>query len=168
VAGVEVDETDIGKIYVGQKAAATLDAFPEERINGEVVKISQEGRTVSNVVIYDVQVNAEAVPSNWSSGMTANVELLVHDLKDIVLLPVSAVRQTGMDKMVMLAGDKPRPQKIETGATDGKMIQVKSGLSEGDSVLVMSFPPGTPGGDNRSQALRALYRFRRFSRGRSR
>jgi len=166
VAGVEVDETDIGKIFVGQKAVITLDAFPGDKVTGKVVKISQEGRIVSNVVIYDVQVNAESVPSNWSSGMTANVELLIHDLMDIVVVPVGAVRQTGMDKMVMLLNDKPHPQKIETGATDGKMIQVTSGLSEGDSIVAIG-PPSGPGARNdRSGALRALGRFRRFSRGR--
>lgn len=166
VASVEVDETDIGKIYVGQKAVITLEAFPEQEVMGKVVKISQEGRIVSNVVIYDVQVNAEAVPSNWSSGMTANVELMIHDLEDIIVLPVSAVRQTGMDKIVMLLADKPRPQKIETGATDGKIIEVKSGLSVGDSVLITGPSSTGPGGNNRSQALRALGRFRRLSRGR--
>ena len=166
VAGVEVDETDIGKVFVGQRAVITLDAFPQDRVTGRVVKISQEGRIVSNVVIYDVQVNAEAVPSNWSSGMTANVELLIHDLKDIILVPVGAVRQTGMDKMVMLLDGKPHPQRIETGATDGKMIEVTSGLSEGDSLIVMGAASGPEAANSRSGALRALGRFRRFSRGR--
>lgn len=166
VAGVEVDETDIGKIHVGQRAIITLDAFPEEKKVGKVVKISQEGRTVSNVVIYDVQVNPKSIPPNWSSGMTANVEFLIHDLKDVMVLPVSAVRQKGMSKMVMLAGENPHSQKIETGVTDGKMIEIKSGLSEGDSVLATGAGEPKGGGKDRSQALRTLYRWRRLSKRR--
>ena len=167
VASVEVDETDIGKIHVGQRAMITLDAFPMEKRAGEVVKISQEGRTVSNVVIYDVQVNTESIPSTWSSGMTANVQFLIHDLKDVIVLPVGAVRQEGMDKMVMLAGGHPRSQKIETGATDGKVIEITSGLSEGDSVVAMG-PMGTAAGMQRSEAMRALYRMRRMSKSKGR
>lgn len=165
VASVEVDETDIGKIHVGQRAIISLDAFPKEKKVGKVVKISQEGRTVSNVVIYDVQVNAESIPSTWSSGMTANVQFLIHDLKDVIVLPVGAVRQEGMDKMVMLAGG--HPQKIETGATDGKVIEIKSGLSEGDSVIAMG-SMGKAAGMHRSEAMRALYRMRRMSKSKGR
>ncbi len=165
VAGVEVDETDIGKIHVGQTASVSLDAFPDEKHAGGVVKISQEGRTVSNVVIYDVQVDADNVPANWSSGMTANVEFLLLDLKDVLVLPAAAVRQEGMKKMVMLAGERPRPQEIEIGATDGKMIEIKSGLAEGDSVVLTSYRglQGNPREDDRSRALRRMFR---FSRGR--
>lgn len=167
VASVEVDETDIGKIHVGQRATITLDAFPMEKRAGKVVKISQEGRTISNVVIYDVQVNAESIPSTWSSGMTANVQFLIHDLKDVIVLPVGVVHQEGMDKMVMLAGGHPRPHKIETGATDGKVIEIKSGLSEGDSVLAMG-SMGKAAGMQRSEAMRALYRMRQMSKSKGR
>lgn len=167
VAGVEVDETDIGKIHVGQSAVVTLEAFPEVKKVGKVVKISQEGRTVSNVVIYDVQVDPKSIPPNWSSGMTANVEFLVYDLQNVIVLPVNLVRQEGMDKMVMVGGKKPHPQRIETGATDGKVIEITSGLSEGDTVLVMG-SEGEAGGMQRSQALRAMYRIRRLSKGRER
>lgn len=56
VAGVEVDEADIGSISIGQKATIVLDAFPDEIFIGKVSKISHESRTVSNVTIYDVMV----------------------------------------------------------------------------------------------------------------
>lgn len=167
VASVEVDETDIGKIHVGQKSIISLDAFPNEKKTGKVVKISQEGRTVSNVVIYDVQVNAESIPSFWSAGMTANVQFLIHDLKDVLVLPVGVVRQEGMEKMVMLGGAHPRPQMIETGATDGKVIEIRSGLSEGDSVLAIG-SMGEASGMQRSEAMRALQRMRRMSTSRGR
>jgi multidrug efflux pump subunit AcrA (membrane-fusion protein) len=165
VAGVEVDETDIGKIHVGQDALISLDAFPDDKYTGKVVKISQEGRIVSNVVIYDVQVDADNVPPNWSSGMTANVEFVLLDLKDVLVLPAGAVRQEGMKKIVMLAGDRPRPQEIETGATDGKMIEVKSGITEGDSVVVSGYTntQENPGTNDRSRTIGRAFR---FSRGR--
>jgi macrolide-specific efflux system membrane fusion protein len=164
VAGVQVDETDIGKIYVGQKALITLDAFPDENRTGKTVKISQEARLVSNVVIYDVQVDPDSIPLNWSSGMTANVEFTIQDIRDVLVLPASAVRQVGMDKMVMLKGTKPRSQKIETGATDGKMIEIKSGLSEGDSVVVGGANPSN-GNPTNPQASRAISRGRGFLGG---
>lgn len=135
VAGVEVDEADIGEIQPNQDARITLDAFPYESIEGKVTKVSREGEVVSNVVVYDVLVEPEDVPPHWSSGMTANVEFLIQARNDILAIPKSAVREKDGGRFVLVLDGNPRPHPIETGISDGKVVEVTRGLMEGETVI---------------------------------
>jgi len=136
VASVEVDEADIGKIKLRQKAWIVLDAFPDERVDAKVTKISREGRIVSDVVIYDVMVDALKVPHYWSSGMTANVEFIAESKNDILIIPKSAVQEKGSKKFVIIFEDKPIMREIETGITDRKMIEVTEGLNQNELIIL--------------------------------
>ncbi len=138
VASVEVDEADIGKIEPGQGARIVLDAFPDEQVTAKVTKISREARTVSDVVFYDVMADPVRVPPRWSSGMTANVEFLVERRENALLIPRSALRERDGRRFVLVHGDRPTPRGIETGISDGKMVEVRSGLEEGERIIVTS------------------------------
>ena len=155
VASVEVDEADIGMIKLGLEAWIVLDAFPNERVKAKVTKISLEGRIVSDVVIYDVMVDAVKVPSYWSSGMTANVEFILESKKDILIIPVNAVHESGNKKYVMVLKDKPEPREIKTGLTDRKMIEVTEGLNQGETVILGGIKNNSwqPNAINRSMHL---------------
>jgi macrolide-specific efflux system membrane fusion protein len=137
VANVQVDEADIGKISLGQDAIITLDAFPNEQMQAKVTKISHEGTLVTDVVVYNVMVEPLKVPSHWASGMTANVEFIIVSKPNVLTLPNAALKQRDGNKFVLvLSGNKPEPRTIETGATDGKKVEVTAGLTEGDKVIV--------------------------------
>jgi macrolide-specific efflux system membrane fusion protein len=136
VASVEVDEVDVGKIKLRQQTWITLDAFPDERLKGKVTKISREGRLVSDVVVYDVMVDPLKVPSHWASGMTANVEFMVQRKDSILVIPKGTVKGKEGNNFVLLLEDQPVPRKIETGITDGRMIEVTGGLKEGELVIL--------------------------------
>jgi macrolide-specific efflux system membrane fusion protein len=135
VASVEVDEADIGKIRRGQETWIVLDAFPDEKLRGKVTKISREGSLVSDVVVYDVMVDPLKVPRHWASGMTANVEFIVEKKDSILLIPKSTVTERRGENFVMMLEGEPRPRKIQTGITDGRMIEVTEGLKEGDRIV---------------------------------
>lgn len=136
VATVEVDEADIGKIKLGQKTLITLDAFPDEQLNGKVTKISREGSLVSDVVEYEVMVEPQKVPSHWASGMTANVEFIIAKKDSVLVIPKNAVKEMEDMSLVMVLADRQIPRKIKTGITDGKSIEVTEGLVEGDNIIV--------------------------------
>jgi len=136
VAGVEVDEADIGKIQPNQDARITLDAFPYESVEGKVTKVSREGKVVSNVVVYDVLVEPEDVPAHWSSGMTANVEFLIQSRNDILTIPKSAVREKDGGRFVLVLDGNPRPRPIEVGISDGKVVEITAGLKDGEIVIM--------------------------------
>lgn len=136
VASVRVDEVDFGKIKLGQETQITLDAFPNEKLNGKVTKISREGELVSDVVEYEVIVEPLKVPRHWASGMTANVEFMVEKKDGIVVIPKSAVTEMNGQSMVMVMENQPTPRRIETGITDGRTLEVTGGLKEGEMIIV--------------------------------
>src|SRR6185436_8803766 len=73
----QVDESDIGRIRDGMDARLTLDAYPEQTIQGKVFQILHEGKNVSNVITYGVKIEPTKVPPFFRSQMTANVSLIV-------------------------------------------------------------------------------------------
>jgi len=158
VASVEVDEADIGKIKEGQETWIVLDAFPDERLKGKVTKISREGSLVSDVVIYDVMVDPLKVPRHWASGMTANVEFMVEKKDSILVIPKSAVKEREGKSFVMVLEDQPTPRKIETGITDGRMIEVTEGLMEGDSIILSGMESDTKQRSNSQRSVQRMMR----------
>lgn len=143
VAGVQVDEVDIGKIRLGQSAKIVLDAFPDERIEGTVNKIARESRRVSDVIVYDVIVSPDNVPQHWASGMTAKVEFFIESKEGVLTIPRSAIKEQGGRKFVMVLPaterkNNPVPRGIEIGISDGKKVEVISGLTEGEEIILSS------------------------------
>lgn len=146
IVSTQVDETDLAQIKLNQKALVTLDAYPGQPVNASVKRIAFQSTLVNNVTMYQVEVWPDKVPPSMRSGMTANVVFQVAEKPGVLVLPSEAVQQRGERSIVLLAGakasDKPTPQPVETGLTDGKMTEIVSGLKEGDRVMVKTFSAG--------------------------
>jgi len=156
VARVQVDEADIGKIRPGQNAWVVLDAFPDERVKARVTKISREGKLVSDVVEYDVMVEPVQVAGHWKSGMTANVTFMVESKDSILVIPRSALVEEDGRAFVTIAEEKPARRKIETGITDGKLIEVTEGLREGEAVVLGQTESEPKSTTDRSRSIRMM------------
>lgn len=89
---VALDEADIGRIRVGQAALFSVDAFPDKKYRGRVDKIRKSPETVQNVVTYTVIVSAENQDLSLLPGMTANVELIISEIREALKIPNSALR----------------------------------------------------------------------------
>ena len=142
IVKAQVDETDIGAIAVGQSAAITLDAYPKEVIPAYVDHVAYEAKTVNNVTIYEVDVLPERVPEFMRSGMTATVTFTVSAKPGALVLPAEAVRQDASGPSVLVPGarpwDRPWRARVTTGLTDGKWIEIVSGLQAGEAALAPS------------------------------
>jgi macrolide-specific efflux system membrane fusion protein len=164
VVRANVDETDIAKIKVRQPARVTLDAYPDEMMQGVVGQVAFDAKTVSNVTTYPVDVLPQRVPPFMRSGMTANVTFVLSTRQNVVLVPVEAVQQDGEQSHVLVPNtqDKDAPpiqRKLEVGLTDGQHTEVRSGLAEGETVLIAQLglkktkraqvPRGIPSGGKR-------------------
>jgi len=163
VIKTSVDETDVGKVKVGQKAVITLDAYSDTEIPGSVYHISYESSVMNNVSIYETFINPDKVPDFFRSGMTANVNIIKAESKGVLSLPVNAVRAKDGVSFVMVknGGDKPKRKEVVTGIDDGSYVEIKSGLSSDEAVLTVKngytlhtakksnatspFMPGRPG-----------------------
>ncbi|MEI7696181.1 MAG: HlyD family efflux transporter periplasmic adaptor subunit [Chlorobium sp.] len=150
-----VDETDIGRVKIGQKAVIGLDAYPDIRVNGVVDHIYYESHLQNNVNIYNVDVLPERIPDVFRSGMSANIEILVLEKQGALLLPLGAVQsRNGKTVVLQKKGDNEkgvRYKAVTTGLQDGRNIEILDGLSESAIVLLpdtLYVLPGKKGGSN--------------------
>jgi macrolide-specific efflux system membrane fusion protein len=133
----QVDETDIARIKVDQKANVILDAYASDRVDAVVTSIAYDATQVNNVTTYLVDVTPMTAPEYMRSGMTANVYFQVESKENILVIPTTAIEFENKQAFVLKSenGEKLRIA-IEVGITDGKLTEVKAGLNENDSVLV--------------------------------
>lgn len=133
-----VDEVDIGKVKVGQKASFTVDAYPEKVFNAEVEAIYPDAVIKDNVVYYAVILKIE---NNFEEilrpQMTASVTIHLEELQDVLAIPSRAIKKENGNYFVMVKeGEKISRRQITTGRESGDLVEVKSGLSLGDLILV--------------------------------
>lgn len=141
IVNARVDETDIGKVKVGQDAKISLDAYADVKERGTVEHISYESKVVSNVTTYDVQVIPQKTPSVFRSGMSADINIIQERKKDIMILPQEAIRKEGKEVFVMVKKaekDPPVKVQVETGIKDLNNIEIISGLTLEDKVVIES------------------------------
>ncbi|MFH1776545.1 MAG: HlyD family efflux transporter periplasmic adaptor subunit [Candidatus Omnitrophota bacterium] len=139
IISAQFDETDIGRVQVGQKAVITLDAYPKNKIKGMVDHIAYESELVNNVTIYDVDIVPQEVPEFFRSGMSVNVEVIEKSRKEILLIPVGAIEDEEGKKYVMIKkkqGSGIEKRQIEVGLTDASNAEIISGISISDIVIV--------------------------------
>ena len=148
-----VDETEISKLQVGQKATITFDAFSGLRFQGEVLEIPLEGTVVQNIVTYGVRVSLEGVEDvDISPGMTANLTIVVGQTEDALLVPVLAIQQSDDGNVLILqdASGSTVVTPVQVGLSNGLYVEIVRGLAEGDQVLVQyeteEAQTGVPGG----------------------
>jgi macrolide-specific efflux system membrane fusion protein len=134
----QVDETDIGRVQVGQKVDISLDAYPDKVFPGKVVHIAYESTMVNNVNIYNVDILPERTAAYLRSGMGANVNILEQEKKNVLALPLEAiVRENGNAYVLLMNGNGKTPikQPVTLGMTDDKQIEIMDGLVPSAQVL---------------------------------
>ena len=139
IVQAQVDETDVGGIRLGQKAVISLDAYPEIKVDGKVDHISYESSIVNNVTIYEVDIVPDNIPEVFRSGMSANVDIISHSKENILIVPQQAVISKYDGDYVLLKGNKGEEDiegKIATGVSDDINVEVISGLSPEDIIIV--------------------------------
>ena len=145
-----LDETDLSKIQLKQKVKLALDAYPDKEFTGKVELIAFSATTVNSVTTYAVDILPDEVPEYMRSGMTANATFIVDEKKDTLLVPYTAVSRGRGQSTVLVPGSnnggQAAVQVVATGLSDGKKIEILSGLKEGDTVLQQKFQLSTPSG----------------------
>src|ERR1043166_6321997 len=167
-----VDESDVGRVRLGQQANFTVDAYPGVVFPGVVTQIRQAAINVQNVITYDVVVQVSNPDLKLFPGMTANVRILTDRLSGVLKIPNAALRFRPADAMQTQRGPRglgqgkgmpqvqtvyvlddhgqPAPARVKLGIGDGNFVAVVSGLTEGQQVVVgtasKSGAPGTAPG----------------------
>ena len=174
----DIDEADIGGVKEGQRVSFTVDAFPEDKFEGQVTQVRQQATTESNVVTYEVVISARNNDLKLKPGLTANVTIFTLEKNGVLVAPAKALRfmpneallQEGQSiedveapkKLWTMEGNVFKPHKVETGTTNGVLTEIVSGISAGTEVLV-DFT--ITGGEEMPQAQQAQNPFMPRPRG---
>lgn len=157
----KVPETSISRIKVGQRVTIDADAFPGKPFSGTVVQVATQSTVDQNVTNFEVKTSIDDRQNTLQAGMNVSVKFDVGKIANALVVPTVAIVRQAEGTGVLLSSreqERPRFQRITTGATVEDKTIVESGLKEGDRVLI-SFPqgerpqsrtpsvfPGVPGG----------------------
>jgi len=141
-----VDETDIGKVKIGQPATVTVDAFPGKTFSGKVTK-SAAGSTIQvGVITYAVSVSISDPTEKLRPDMTANITIQTGKVSQALLVPAVAIQQTMKGSFVKVPKKVNGQTEISlvpvtTGGTDGVNVQILTGLTEGEQIVLAGGQP---------------------------
>ena len=134
-----VDETDIGRIKVGQKVKISVDAYPGKKFRGEIIQIALQGINSSNVVTFEVKIEVKGRKKKiLKLEMTANVEIIIESSKNTILVSDKCIEKKKGQSFVKVKTDsgKLKSMTVETGISAEDLIEIKTGLSEGQKILI--------------------------------
>lgn len=133
-----VDETDIGRIRVGQKARFTVDTYSDHEFEGRVTAVYPKAEILDNVVNYVTVVRFEPPHDRTlRPEMTTTVRIALDTRENVLALPIRALRREG-DRSFVLSrrGDAIERRLVTTGSRDESYWEIVDGLREGDQVLI--------------------------------
>lgn len=141
-----VDEADIGRVMLGQKAVFTVPAFPDESFSAQVKQIRNEPVVEQNVVTYNVVLDVDNSELKLRPGMTANVRILLEKVKDALMVPDQALRFNprpgsvpGLNESRLPPLKKGEKRLWKLGPQEALMpITVKTGIAGTERVQIFS------------------------------
>ncbi len=155
----DVDEADIGGVKEGQRVEFTVDAYPNDTFEGTVTQVRLEATEESNVVTYEVVISAHNPDLKLKPGLTANVTIYIAERRNVVNIPVKALRfvpdppsgqapapeqapqpeapaNDSLKTVWVQEGQAWKPRQVKVGMNNGVNVEICSGLNEGDVVAV--------------------------------
>lgn len=155
----DVDEADIGGVKEGQRVEFTVDAYPNDTFEGTVTQVRLEATEESNVITYEVVISAHNPDLKLKPGLTANVTIYIAERRDVVNIPVKALRfvpdppsgkapdpeqapqpqapaNDSLKTVWVQEGQAWKPRQVKVGMNNGVNVEICSGLNEGEVVAV--------------------------------
>jgi len=137
----KVDESDIGKVYLGQPARIKVESFKDKTFHGKVTKIAPMGVEKDNVTTFEVRVSINNPGGELKANMTANAEIILEEHKNVLQIPEGALiydkdKKTYVQVPDPSAKDGARKVAINAGISNGAKTEVLSGLKEGEQVVL--------------------------------
>lgn len=131
---LSVSESDINKIEIGDVVDITITST-NEIINGYITSISEVGTYNSNGSYFEAVVTFEN-NGNLKIGMSATCEIIIEKAENVVAVPLEAIQTSDSGKYVIKVNDNGSTSEVsvETGISNDAYIEIKSGISEGDTV----------------------------------
>ena len=134
----DLDETDLKRVIVGQKAKINLDAFDGKEINSEIDSIAFSPKETSTGTTYEVKIKLNSEDTKeLRLGLNGTVALVLSEVESATTLPMSAITtKNGVASVVVKSGSKYIEKTITTGIESDGVVEITSGLGEADNVYI--------------------------------
>ena len=137
----KVDESDIGKVYLGQPARIKVESFKDKTFSGKVTKISPMGVEKDNVTTFEVRVSINNPGGELKAAMTANAEIILEEHKNVLQIPEGSIIYDNQKKASVEVPDPKgkegkRKVAVTIGISNGAKTELLSGLKQGDQVVL--------------------------------
>jgi HlyD family secretion protein len=134
----DIDETDVIKVTIGQRAIIEADALPNHLLEGKVSYVAPVARNSAGLMLYKVKIQLSVLDgSHLRVGMSASADIVIEERADVLLVPNRAIKQDGQGNQIVevMAGEKVQERQVVTGISDGLQTEILSGLDEGEIVV---------------------------------
>jgi HlyD family secretion protein len=152
VSKTYVNEVDVRKVKVGQRVAVGLDAYPDKKLVGSIIRVANVGeqRPNSDAKVFEVAVELEGTDPSLRPSMTTSNRIIAHVVADALYLPLECLHNEAdsITFVYIRDGINTYKQEIIVGETNANEAVVTAGVAENDRVY-LSVPPGTEGEDVR-------------------
>jgi HlyD family secretion protein len=137
----KVDESDIGKVYMGQAAKIKVESYKDRTFSGKVTKISPLGVEKDNVTTFEVRVSIDNAKGELKSQMTANAEIILEEHKGVLMIPEGSIiydkdRKASVEIPDPSGKDGKKKIAVAVGISNGSKTELVSGLKEGQQVIL--------------------------------
>ncbi len=137
----KVDESDIGKVYLGQPARIKVESFKDKTFNGKVTKIAPMGVEKDNVTTFQVRVSIDNSGGELKALMTANAEIILKEDHNVLIIPENAIiydkdKKAQVEVPDPKGKDGKRKVAVTVGISNGAKTELLSGLNKGDKVVL--------------------------------
>lgn len=132
---VDIDETDIPGLRLGQKAEVTLDAYPDMPFAASVTRLPVIGVQSGSITVYKAELTL-LPDERLLEGMHGSAVITLETHEDVVMIPVAVIEEDAEGAYVLVSGPEGAVKRyVTTGISDGTLAEVTAGLSAGDVLL---------------------------------
>lgn len=139
VMTLNIDESEINSVEVGQEVEIKLNAYEETTYTGTISKINSIGSYSTSGTSFTATVEFEN-DGNIKIGMSASCTIIIEKAEDVIAVPIEAVQTSDNKKYVVVVKDDETTENIdiETGISNDSYVEIKSGLSGGEKIQMVS------------------------------
>ena len=137
---IDIDEVDIKEMSVGQQAEITFDAYPGLRLPGLVDSVSPLATNKGGITVVEVTLQLTQSDPRIMSGFSAQVEITVEEVHNVVRVPTEAVAEKqGSHFVYLIEGETQRISPVELGKGNDQYVEVLSGLKANDRIAANGY-----------------------------